>query len=239
MGKINDELTVGAIVAGDYRTAGVFNAHGIDFCCRGNRMLRDVCSKMNIDSNSILEELNSVVAVPDTEDGFNEWDLNRLIDYILSKHHQYVRTQVPVIGEFLEKLCRVHGGNHPELFEVNELFTQGAANLMDHMMKEENILFPLVRRLEDDQRNGVPFSAGGFSVQAPIRVMESEHETEGDRFARIGEVTDGYCVPDDGCTTYRVAYSMLKDFEIDLHKHIHLENNILFPKAIEMEYELR
>ncbi len=239
MEKLNDDLTVGAIVAGDYRTASVFNAHGIDFCCRGNRLLRDVCSKMNIDSNNILEELNSVIAAPDPEMEFNDWDLNRLIDYILVKHHSYVRSQIPVINEFLEKLCRVHGGNHPELFEVTEFFKQGSTNLLEHMMKEENILFPLVRRLEEDTRNGNHSSNAHFSVQAPIHVMEREHEMEGDRFARIAEVTDGYTVPEDGCTTYRVAYSMLKDFEMDLHKHIHLGNNILFPKAIEMEFEVK
>mgnify|MGYP000915336551 CR=1 FL=1 len=164
--------------------------------------------------------------------------MNRLIDYILTKHHAYVRTHIPVINEFLEKLCRVHGGNHPELFEVSELFQQGSANLLEHMMKEENILFPLMRQLESVQQDEhIP--TGNISVQAPIRMMEKEHAAEGDRFARIAEITEGYTVPADGCTTYKVTFSMLKDFEMDLHKHIHLENNILFPKAIEMEYELK
>jgi regulator of cell morphogenesis and NO signaling len=235
MKAIDEKTTIGEIVASDFRTATVFNAHGIDFCCKGKRTLEDVCREQQLDTSLLFRELKLVEQTMDREPHFDEWDLAKLIDFIEEKHHKYVKTHVPVIREFLEKLCTVHGTDHPELLEVRDLFQIGSENLLSHMLKEEHILFPMVRKMIMGLNADESISKPGFSVVMPIHIMLREHEAEGDRFARIKEVTSSYTVPEDGCATYRAAFSLLKQFEEDLHHHIHLENNILFPKAIALE----
>lgn len=235
MKNLKQESSIGEIVAADFRTAAVFNEYGIDFCCKGNRTITDVCEKQNLNKTELIKELELIMKEEGAETDFGSWELDRLIDYIESVHHAYVRNQVPLLQEFVNKLCSVHGSNHPELFQVRELYETGAENLMNHMMKEEKVLFPLIRNLCALKDENATVGFNGFSVNIPIRAMETEHQAEGDRFASIAEVTGNYTPPDDACTTYRVTYAMLRDFETDLHKHIHLENNILFPKAMELE----
>ena len=179
---------------------------------------------------------DSATSQPD----YASWTPDRLVEYIENKHHQYIREQLPVLVSFLEKLCRVHGERHPELHEVRALFEGAAVDLTAHMHKEEQILFPYVRMLvwAQEQKEGqLPQPPFGTAAN-PIHVMMEEHDNEGERFREIARLTDNYQDPADGCTTYRVAYQMLRDFENDLHLHIHLENNILFPAAIELENEL-
>ena len=150
-----------------------------------------------------------------------------------------VRVTIPALRAYLEKLCRVHGDRHPELFEINELFIAGSAALLSHMEKEEQVLFPYIKAMVESKTKGFPLSKPHFGdIENPIQVMEQEHEDEGERFRQIAELTNQYECPPDGCQTYKVAYAMLQEFEEDLHKHIHLENNILFPAARELYKEI-
>lgn len=231
---------VGEFVANDYRTATVFQKNGIDFCCKGGKTIEEACRANELSPDALLNELNDVLKQAKAQDNdFQSWKLDVLADYIVQKHHNYIEQSTPPLLQFLTKLCKVHGSNHPELFEINELFTRSVGDLAAHMKKEELILFPAIRKMAQANEVGKKIDASPFgTVQNPIQMMMSEHESEGNIFERISKISNGYQSPADGCTTYRVAYSMLKEFEADLHWHIHLENNILFPKAIELEKEL-
>ena len=160
---------------------------------------------------------------------FSDWPLDLLIDYIEKKHHRYINQKTPVILTYLKKVTSVHGIAHPELLEIYELFTASAQNLAAHMKKEELILFPYIKKLENSE---TPITAHFGSVENPIAMMKEEHNDEGERFSRISELSNAYQLPPDACPTYNVTFQLLKEFESDLHQHIHLENNILFPAAI-------
>ncbi len=232
-----DKQTVGSTVAGDYRTASVFQRYGIDFCCHGGQTIDEACSKNGIDKNKLMNEITSVVASANTSDeGFNSWELDKLAEYIVQKHHQYVVQQTPALLQFLDKLCKVHGERHPELFEIQTEFKTCAQELAMHMKKEEIKLFPAIKKLvavKENKANRAHLIPG--IVQNIVEIMMQDHDAEGKRFERIKKLSNGYTVPADGCSTYNATYQTLKDFEEDLHKHIHLENNILFPKAIVLE----
>ena len=238
---INENQIIGELVAQDYRTASVFKKYGIDFCCQGNRTIQDATESKHIEVDRVLNDLNDV----SKEQGngatdYNSWPLDLLADYIEKKHHRYVETKILEIKPFLDKICNVHGGRHPELFEIQQQFNTSAGELAAHMKKEEFILFPFVRKMEKAKQEGSKVSAPQFgTVENPVQMMMHEHATEGDRFSKIEGLSNHYTPPDDACNTYRVTYALLKEFEQDLHLHIHLENNILFPKAIAMEKELR
>lgn len=232
-----EQLTVGEYVANDFRTAALFSEYGIDFCCKGNRTLDEVCAKKNINPVELEKKIQAVLQTKsDQSIYFKSWSPSLLIEYIVEKHHSYVEEKTPVILQFLDKLCKVHGERHPELFEINSLFKLSAGDLAQHMKKEELILFPFVQKMVKAQKENQPIQKPHFgTVENPIAMMQDEHTVEGDRFATIATLTDGFTPPEDACSTYRVAFQMLKEFEQDLHKHIHLENNILFPKAIELQ----
>lgn len=228
--------SIGSFVANDYRTASVFQKYGIDFCCKGGKTINEVCEAKNINADQLLTELSNVANQANSEvSDFKSWPLDLLADYIEKKHHRYIEETTPSLKQFLDKLCKVHGNHHPELFEIKEEFYASAGELAAHMKKEELILFPFIRKMVASKNGDLPAQAAFGSVQGPIQMMREEHDVEGERFRKIVELSSNYNPPPDACTTYRVAYSMLKEFENDLHLHIHLENNILFPKAIEME----
>jgi len=236
------EKTVGAVVAADYRTAEVFRKYKIDFCCNGHTLLQEACAKKNIDPDQLMEDIEAVLATPSSGDGavsgYNFWPLDLLADYIEKTHHRFVTAQIPVLEGYLDKLCRVHGKQHPELHEISALFRDSAGAMTMHMKKEELMLFPFIRRMvlagQGHEKPQAPFG----TVQSPIRTMEHEHDAEGERFRAIRGLSHDYAVPEDGCNTYRVTYAMLQAYETDLHLHVHLENNILFPKAIALEQRL-
>lgn len=234
--NITKETLIGELVATDYRAASVFKQNGIDFCCNGNRTLEEACSNKNIATEQVINSLLEVTSQKaDTGVDFNSWPLDLLADYIEKKHHRYVEAKIPEIIPYLDKIVQVHGGHHPELLEVQQLFRESAGELSAHMKKEELILFPLIRKMIKNANAGNNAEIIMGSVTSPIQRMMEEHETEGDRFRKISELTNNYTTPADGCNTYRVTLALLKEFEDDLHLHIHLENNILFPKAIAME----
>lgn len=231
--NITEQTIIGELVAGDYRTASIFKKHGIDFCCNGNRSIAEACDKKQIDHVKLIESLQLVSQQNNTATAdFNTWPPDLLTDYIEKKHHRYVANKIREITPFLHKVSTVHGEHHPELKEVKTMFSECADELTAHMHKEEMILFPFIRKMvTTDSSIPVPFG----TVQNPIRMMMHEHSIEGERFRKIAELTNNYTPPEDACNTYRVTLSLLKEFEEDLHLHIHLENNILFPKAIKME----
>ncbi|GAL66079.1 iron-sulfur cluster repair di-iron protein [Jejuia pallidilutea] len=235
----DSEKQIGQFVAEDYRTAAVFFKYKIDFCCNGNRTINEACEKKGIDSNVLLNELQEVLNIKGEQTiDYKSWPLDLLIDYIEKKHHRYVEEKIPVLRQFLDKLCRVHGERHPELLKINELFTASAGELAAHMKKEELVLFPFVKKMVSATLHTGTVEAPHFkTVENPIEMMMQEHDNEGERFRQIAELTDNYNPPADACNTYRVTFAMLEEFEKDLHLHIHLENNILFPKAIKLEQQ--
>lgn len=232
------DKTIGSFVAQDFRTAAVFTKYKIDFCCKGNRTLNEVCEKSSIDSDVLVQNLSDVLQSENNNIDFNSWPLDLLADYIEKTHHRYVEDKTTILLQFLDKLCKVHGEGHPELFKINQLFTECAGELSQHMKKEELMLFPFVKRMvKTKEADGLLSQPSFGTVSNPIAMMMHEHDNEGDRFREIANLTNNYTAPSDGCTTYKVTFAMLKEFEEDLHKHIHLENNILFPKSVILEKE--
>ncbi|MGB5362411.1 MAG: iron-sulfur cluster repair di-iron protein [Aureibaculum sp.] len=233
------ENIIGELVAQNYRAASIFKKHGIDFCCQGNRTIDDACTAKNIDSKSVINDLNAAINQQDIETiDYKSWPLDLLAYYIEKKHHRYVEAKVTEIKPYLHKICTVHGERHPELLEIKEHFLNSTGELTKHMKKEELILFPYVRKIVKAKQERTKLDTPHFgTVQNPIAMMMSEHDVEGERFRKISELSNNYNTPEDACNTYRVTFALLKEFEDDLHLHIHLENNILFPNAIKLEKE--
>lgn len=231
------EKTVGQFVTANYRTAQIFSDHGIDFCCKGNRTLREAADAKGLSSDNLIKELDQVQAqshsgIPD----FSTWPLDLLVDYIEKKHHRYVEQQIPIILKYLQKVCKVHGEAHPELYTIQKQFSASAGELTKHLKKEELLLFPWIRKMVQTTSTGKALSKPQFgSVANPIGTMMEEHDQEGERFALIAQISNNYTPPVDACSSYRITYHLLKEFQDDLHAHVHLENNILFPKVKDLE----
>lgn len=235
--KESTPSTIAEFVASDFRTAEVFKRYGLDFCCGGKKSLEKACKEKGVDYEELsnaLSEINLTETKHQLQ--FNEMELGDLIDHILSSHHHYIRSNIPLIQEFMDKVLRVHGEANPELHEIAKHWAELCEELQMHMHKEENILFPSIREkaLGMNHSNAVVTSCFG-SIRNPISVMELEHEQAGAALRIIRELSNDYTPPAHACNTYRVLYFKLKEFESDLHTHVHLENNILFPKAIALE----
>jgi regulator of cell morphogenesis and NO signaling len=228
--------TVGEIVAKDFRAAGVFEQFGIDFCCGGRRSVADACRSAAVDPAVVIDALDALPSTADESDDVTRWPLDRLIDRIVSTHHAYIRSASPMIARYLTKLQEVHGARHPELHRIAGIFEQLSEDLGQHLLKEEQVLFPYVRDLAEhaEEACGVLRSPFG-TVENPIRMMEREHREAADELRIIRELTNGYTAPADGCTTYAVCMKEIERFERDLHQHVHLENNVLFPRAVALE----
>lgn len=228
--------TVAEIVADNYKTADVFKKYGIDFCCGGQTSVSEVCTRKNINLSDIERDLSNINLMTRTSNNFNGWELDFLIDYILTAHHSYVVDNIPRIKEYAKKVAKVHGHHYKEVVEIETLFNTIAEELILHMHKEENILFPYIVELVKSQNNKQKSQIPPFGqIQNPIRMMEMEHESVGSTFKKIAKLSNNYTPPPEACNTFNVLYAKLQEFEEDLHKHIHLENNILFPKAIRMD----
>ncbi|HUH25519.1 MAG TPA: iron-sulfur cluster repair di-iron protein [Flavobacterium sp.] len=232
--------TVGEIVTADYKTAALFSKLGIDFCCQGNRTLEEACTQSNLITENIQQELQAIMTTNNESSiDFKTWELDLLADYVEKMHHRYVEEKTAVILPLLNKVCKVHGENHPELVEINQLFKESAQDLAAHMKKEELILFPFIRKMVKAKIANQPLEHPHFdTVENPIELMMHEHDAEGERFRRISELSSNYTAPEDACTSYKTVYGLLEHFEKDLHKHIHLENNILFPNSKVLEKTL-
>ena len=217
----------------------LFEQFGIDYCCGGARPLSEVCVERGLDANIVLEGLNGLAreaaTAPSARD-FAKLSMSELMEHIVSKHHEFTRSEIERINRLLEKVIAAHGERHPEIAEINTSFGALSAELLPHMMKEEHVLFPYIAQIELFSSRGAMAPSPMFgTVQHPIRMMSMEHETAGEVLARMRELSGGYTAPADACPTYTALYEALDGFERDLHEHIHLENNLLFPKAIAME----
>lgn len=238
--NINKNTIVGELVAADYRAASVLTAFGIDFCCKGNVSIGHACELNSLETDSVLNELTKATqSQDDSVPDYQSWPVETLIKHIEEKHHKYVEAKIPELKSYLRKIAQVHGSRHPELIEIEQLFFTGSGELAAHLKKEEFLLFPFIRKLSRAMATGKDPGPSLFAtVKNPVSAMMEEHDAEGSRFSRIAQLSNNYTPPADACNTYRAAYSLLDEFEKDLHLHIHLENNILFPKAIELEKEL-
>lgn len=237
---MQDTTTIRTLVADDYRAAAVFERHGIDFCCGGHRPVAEACRQRGIDPAVVVSDLEAALAQADPDSPrFNMWALDVLTGYIVANHHGYVRQAVDTLRVHTRKVADVHGDRHPEVRQIADRFEAIARELSGHMAKEEQMLFPYIEALAKAARGGeVPLAPFG-TVQNPIRMMEIEHASAGDEMAAIRRLSAGYAPPPDACTTYSVTYQELRAFEADLHRHVHLENNILFPKALVLERQVR
>ncbi|WP_442590801.1 iron-sulfur cluster repair di-iron protein [Pedobacter sp. AW31-3R] len=234
------ETTIGEIVTKDYRTAQVFKSFGIDFCCGGKKTVAEVCERKGIDFKEVEKalQLTEQDAVGATHD-YQSWSMTFLTDYIINTHHRYVKDNTLFITEIANKVARVHGDQHPEVIRVAELFNQVGAELLSHLNKEEMVLFPFIKELDEVLQHGgsIPGSTFG-TVSQPIQMMEAEHEHAGELLHEIREVTHNFTLPAGACNSYTILYKKLDEFENDLHWHVHLENNILFPRALAAEKDL-
>jgi regulator of cell morphogenesis and NO signaling len=233
--------TLAQIVTGNHQAATVFEKYHLDFCCKGKRPLSEAINEKHLPVEAVVKELNEVLDKTASKNTalINYISLSQLCDYIVATHHAYVRQSSTQIGLYLEKIAGKHGVRHPELVEILQLFTTIAEEMTDHMYKEENVLFPRIKELEKHYGEKIPLALPASAyIEAPIAMMEQEHESAGSLLEKIREKTNNYTAPADACTTYRVAFAALQAFEADLHQHVHMENNILFPKAIEMIKQL-
>ena len=228
--KTYKQTKIGDIVTQDFRAAEVFKKAGIDFCCGGSQSLEAACRDKKLDVAEIESELSKLEnSEPGSSYKFNEWKLDFLCDYIVNTHHQTVMNLLPELTFYTQKIAEVHGDNHPELPEIANLFAQVDTELRQHLCNEEEVLFPAIREVL--KTNSAESKA---TIISEITRMTGEHEFAGGAMDKINELSHHYAVPEDGCNTYRVAYKLLEQFEDDLHIHVHLENNILYPKAMKL-----
>lgn len=237
--NIREEDTIAEIVKSDYRTAKVFKSHGLDFCCGGKKPLNEACEENSLEVNSIIDELMESMAKPEQVVNFDSWTNTQLIKHIVEIHHSYIEDNVPYLSQLLNKIANVHGERHPELIQIRDIYDEATDALYDHMKKEEIILFPAIEAMEQAESDGRPLPPFGFGqINNPIQAMEHEHDFEGDAFKKIAALSNNFTPPADACSTYTVAFAKLKEFVDDLHRHIHLENNVLFENAKKLEAEL-
>lgn len=226
--------TVGDIVTREPGLARVFESLRIDYCCGGQRPLDEACAEAGVEADEVLRRLEEEAArgTTDSEPDVAGMPLTGLIGHIESTHHEYLRRELPRLRGLTAKVADVHGEHDGRLAQVREVMHGLADELDSHMSKEEQILFPMIREL--DRTNGpVAFHCG--SLANPIRQMELEHDGAGDALARMRELTDGFTAPEWGCNTYRAMLAGLEELEGDLHRHVHKENNVLFPRALAEE----
>ena len=231
--------TLGEIAAKDLRKAEVFKKYGLDFCCGGKKTVKEACAEKGIDVTKVEQELQnsdktSFAARPLP---YNDWNLDFLADYIVNTHHSYVKKTIPDIKAYAEKVAKVHGAHHPELLQINKLAQEVCDEMSAHMVKEETVLFPYVKQLVASKNSGNGKVKFGDldSVETPINLMEMEHEVVGNNMDEIRKISNNYALPEDACASYSFLFKTLDEFENDLHIHVHLENNILFPKAVNLE----
>ena len=231
--------TVANYVTENIKTAHIFKKHGIDFCCGGGISIEKACEKNNVDFETLITDLNQLENNTSSHNNFNNWELDFLIDFIVNTHHKYVEENLSLLKQYGDRVAKVHGHHYSELLEIKELIHVVAGELASHMKKEELILFPFIKKLVIAKKEGTKVEIPNFgTVDNPIKMMEEEHDKAGDIFKRISELTNTYKTPEGACNTFKALYSKLEEFEDDLHQHVHLENNILFPKAKQLEASL-
>jgi regulator of cell morphogenesis and NO signaling len=234
------ERTVREVAVEVPNATKVFERFGIDYCCGGGHTLSYACAEKGLVVGDVLNAISAEATAEarrlSNKQNWNRSTLSDLIDHITGTHHAYVRQESTRIQKLLAKVSAKHGERHPEVITVQRVFTALATELSSHLMKEETILFPYIIELEQASLSGLRKPRPMFgSVKNPIRMMEIEHDSAGEALPRLRELSDNFTPPEDGCATFKATYSALQEFEADLHQHIHLENNILFPRAIALE----
>jgi len=233
---VQKENTIGEVVARNFHTAKIFEDFGLDFCCGGKKTIQDACREKGINPETIVGSLTNIGNPNGSTAHYDKWELDFLVDYIITNHHTYVSNEITTIDHHLAKIASKHGENHPEIYRIESLFNDLKEELIIHMQKEEKMLFPYIKKMVVAQKNSLEFPFPPFgTISSPISVMEHEHENAGRLMREINIASNSYSPPRDACTTFRILYNELAEFENDLHIHVHLENNILFPKAIELE----
>jgi regulator of cell morphogenesis and NO signaling len=228
--------TIGEIVAADFRTAAVFENHGIDFCCGGKVALAATCAEKGLDLAVITGELEAVQNQPaERNQNYSSWSLPFLADYIVNTHHVYLKENDDQIAAYAQKIATVHGAHHPEVIRIAAIFGKIATDMVGHLKEEEEVFFPALKRADAARTAGTaPDASDRETIRASLLRLHREHEEIGDAIHEIRHLAKGYAIPDDVCNTFMLTYRKLNEFEDDLHKHVHLENNILFPKAAEL-----
>ena len=228
--------TVGEFVAGDFRTAKVFEKYGIDFCCGGKVPISAICKEKGIDLATILREIETAKSEPlERSQNYAAWEPSFLADYICNAHHTYLKENTGQISAYAQKIAEVHGAHHPEVIEIARIFAKIATDMAAHLREEEEVLFPAIKRIDTARKAGsAPEARDLEALKSCLAKLNQEHDEIGDAVHTIRHLAKGYAIPDDVCNTYAVTYQKLKEFEDDLHKHVHLENNILFPKAAQL-----
>jgi regulator of cell morphogenesis and NO signaling len=236
---INANSTVGEWAREFPGATQVFESIGIDYCCGGGESVAAACEAAGLNFPEVLASLTEAARATDGAGDGVDWQaapLTELIDYILTKHHVFTRNELVRLDKLIEKVCGVHGGRHPELLQLRTLFTALQQDLLPHMFKEEQMLFPYIIRMEAARVHEQPLPMAMFgTVRNPVAMMMAEHEQAGDLLKSIRTTTVDFTLPPDACVSYKTLYQALQELEADLHRHIHLENNILFPRAVEME----
>lgn len=221
-------MSVGEIVANDFRAAGIFKNAGIDFCCGGKKSLSESCLEQGIDPAKLEKDLLDLEAGPANSSlNFKEWDPGFLCDYIMNTHHKFVLKNLPDLVFYTRKIASVHGGHHSELIDIADLFAKINEELLQHLKNEEEVLFPAIKSALSTHS-----ADAGATIRSEVGRMTGEHEFAGGAMDHISKISNHYLVPADGCNTYKLTYHLLEQFEDDLHIHVHLENNILYPKAL-------
>lgn len=224
------DINIGEIVTRDFRAAEIFKNAGIDFCCGGNQSLEQACKEKNLDSSILETELAKLEnTTVNALHNFNEWNLDFLCDSIVNTHHKTVLKLLPQLTVYTQKIAQVHGPHHQELIAIANLFDKINEELLQHLRNEEEVLFPAIKELLNSNSEEAK-----ATIISEITRMKGEHEFAGGAMDKINVLSNNYSVPSDGCSTYQVAYKLLEQFEDDLHIHVHLENNILYPKALKM-----
>lgn len=234
MSTLTAQKTVGELVRERPSRARVFEDLGIDYCCGGKKPLSEACAKKGHDVDDVLESIKEADSAGSVEDAtdYASMPLDELVDHIIATHHAYLVRELPRLQEMSAKVAKVHGDKDARLGELASVVNALVDELSSHMMKEERILFPVIRQLEQsDTLPAMPFG----TLANPINAMEAEHDTAGSALADMHRLTDAYTSPDWACNTYRALLDGLHELELDLHQHIHKENNILFPRALAIE----
>jgi regulator of cell morphogenesis and NO signaling len=240
MPDLSVSMTVGDIVGHDLRAAAVLARYGIDFCCGGRRSLDEACKANGVDAAAVLGDLEALERADATTHDMTSWPVDALVDYIVTRHHAYAKRQIPAIMMMLDKLVEAHGERYPAMPRIAATFASLASELTHHMLKEEQILFPYIRSMADVRSDDSPRVATPFgTVRNPIRMMEDDHQQAAAELWMLRVLSNGFAAPEDACVTWRACFGELAAFERDLHEHVHLENNVLFPAAARLEDELR
>src|SRR5574338_26371 len=233
---LSSNMTVREAATTIPQSTRIFEKLKIDYCCGGNTPLGEACANAGVEVEEIERMLEEVQTTSDRTIEFQTVTLPNLIDYIVEKHHVFTKDELARLDPLFAKVVSVHGQNHPELLQARELFGSLSADLTPHMFKEEQILFPHIRNLERAAIHKLPAPFAPFgTVNNPVRMMMKEHDVAGDILRELRKITNDYTVPSDACISFQTLYQALAELEADLHKHIHLENNILFPRAIKLE----